>query len=214
MLIYSLATATPKTAHASGAILGEQHIANLRVLLTSTGVGEIVVLDFNGIETATSSYLKATALWLFNCGRLAASTTLTPSSDSQSATNVEAFAVFPVILKPSPEVEDGLDEIFGRRFLPCLVADEMDSEGIAAVHIVGELEETLKRTLNVLKKVGPTTAADLHQRSPDEQINPTAWNNRLAELYRLRLAKRTKQGRFLIYEAIAKHIEYGRRLRT
>jgi hypothetical protein len=212
VIVYALATAKPKVAYASGAILGKHHVSPLGQRLASASAGEIVVLDFAGIETATSSYLKSTALWLFNCGRLSA--TSTPTARREDKPGAEPFDVFPVILRPTPEVEDGLDEVFGRRFLPCLIADGLKSDGLVAVRMVGELEETLKRTLSFLQDAGATTAADLHQRNPDERINPTAWNNRLAELFRLRLAKRTKQGRFLIYEAITNHIDYGRRLRT
>lgn len=65
--------------------------------------------------------------------------------------------------------------------------------------IVGALDPTLERTVQEIVKRGEVSAGDLADL--DRAIGATAWSNRLAALYNLRLVRRSKDGRRLNYVA-------------
>ena len=65
--------------------------------------------------------------------------------------------------------------------------------------IIGALDPTLDRTVQEVVKRGEVAAGDLLDL--DRAIGPTAWSNRLALLYSLRLVRRKKDGRRLNYIA-------------
>ncbi len=65
--------------------------------------------------------------------------------------------------------------------------------------IIGALDPTLDRTVQEVVKRGEVAAGDLLD--VDRAIGPTAWSNRLASLYNLRLVRRKKDGRRLNYVA-------------
>jgi hypothetical protein len=49
-----------------GASTGQADLGSLATRVESAG-GPVVVLDFEGIEAANGSYLRATALWMLRC---------------------------------------------------------------------------------------------------------------------------------------------------
>jgi len=49
-----------------------------------------------------------------------------------------------------------------------------------------------------------TTAADMYERHQEATTNQTAWNNRLVQLVEMRIARRSREGRFWIYEPTVK----------
>lgn len=65
--------------------------------------------------------------------------------------------------------------------------------------ILGMLDPTLMRTVEEVVKRGEVVAGDLL--SIDHKIGATAWSNRLAALYSLRLVRRKKDGRRMNYVA-------------
>jgi hypothetical protein len=65
--------------------------------------------------------------------------------------------------------------------------------------LLGTIDSALKTTLGRVVEVGELTAGDLID--VDRSIGMTAWSNRLAALHELRLVRRRKDGRRLIYLA-------------
>src|SRR5437588_5228364 len=120
MLVYSLRAAGLPFSIAAGATLGQEHMKHLRARLggegRGPGVGRVVVLDYSGIDNATSSYVKATALWLLRCGQLAAGVGVDQPAGEPGGP--VALDVYPLVAGLSPDVADEIDEVFGGRKLP------------------------------------------------------------------------------------------------
>ena len=215
MVVYPLAAQSPDCGgHAVGASLGEAHLRALAEQLRSRailpGSGQLLILDYEGISTATASYLKATLLWLHLCGQLTR-TNAAGAFPMVDSAHPAACELFPLAAHVSPEVAIEVDEVFGGRTLPCLVAQKWNHKaGVQSARLLGKLEPTVRRTLDLLLQAGRASAADLHRvHGAQEGINLTAWNNRLVELFRLRLCRRGKQGKHWMYEPIAREVTYG-----
>jgi hypothetical protein len=179
----------------TGATLGQRHAAALRLMVLDQEEEQpVVLLDFEGIKFVSSSYIKSAVLGLIR--------------ESVIQGGVERYA-FPVVSNVASEWKDELDIVCRSEELVALELARASGDSLLKVRLHGEADATLLRTLDTLKKVGRGTAAQLAEAAPGESINLTAWNNRLAELFRLRLAQRVKEGRFLVYELVAKEIIYG-----
>jgi hypothetical protein len=182
----------------TGATIGQQHgdLVAAKLAGASKASDQVVaILDFEGIEFASASYLKAAVLDLARKERRH----LDPSE----------VWIFPVMHNLSDELREELSIVCRSERFPSLEVTKYSQKGLAAGRIYGEIDDTLKRSLQLLQSSAPTTAAELAGQSPDEKINVTAWNNRLAELFRLRLATRFKESRFWKYEPVIKEITYG-----
>lgn len=177
----------------TGATLARKHLDAIITRIPSRpdeGDHIILLLDFQGVEFVSASYLKGTAITLAK----------EHSSD---------IALFPVVHNLSVEMREELWVACEAERFPCLEVLRLTQEDLISGRMYGDIDNAFKRSLQLLEKTTPATAADLAERSKNEQINLTAWNNRLAELFRLRLATRTKEGRFWKYQPVIKEITYG-----
>jgi hypothetical protein len=212
VIIFNVRKALTGLAVASGAITGKLHADRVAVLfgeLDDDELGSRVVFDFEGIEMATASYLKASVLWAMTCGRMHAGIIDPEELRQLDATHFRPLSIFPLVAGANTEVETELQEIFGGRGLACVVANEWTPKSVLSGRVVGKLEPTGAKTLKAIKGLPEFTAYDLQDRFPKEGVNATAWNNRLVELYRLRLLRRRKQGKFWKYQPVADHLIYG-----
>lgn len=197
---------------ASGAITGKAHAEKIAAILADTfgdDPGTRVVFDFADIKLASASYIKATILWLTSCGRMHAGVIDPGELLSLENTQFGPFNVFPLVASANHEIEIELREVFGGRGLVCIMATEWTSDKVAIAKVVGSLEATASKTLKAINGLTEFTAYDLQDRFPNEAVNATAWNNRLAELYRLRLLRRRKEGKFWKYQPVADQLNYG-----
>lgn len=211
LLVHKL-NAGDKPIHAAGATLGQEHIRRLRERLQNKGekiAEQIVVVDFSGIKSATASYLKATIVWLIHCGRLSVSNGFNHSQAS-GPHDVVPFPIYPLAGGLTSEVRGELDDVLPAYRLPCLEMLRRSEEKILRAVLHGPLDEALADTLRVLTKSGAATASSLQDRYKDRGISTTGWNNRLADLYALRLAVRKKIGRQWLYEPVAAEVKNGR----
>jgi hypothetical protein len=98
---------------------------------------------------------------------------------------------FPILTKVPPNVVDDIEIVLKANggAIWCITRSEP--------RIVGALDPTLDRTVQEVVKRGEVSAGDLLDL--DRAIGPTAWSNRLAALYNLRLLRRSKDGRRLNY---------------
>jgi hypothetical protein len=179
-----LAKLTPRTDVLAGGAVGEKHCQQIEAALFKPSFDDaIVVLDFAHIKAVTPSYLKQTIRPLY-----------APSNGQTNA----AFPVYANLLDPT---EDDLHHFLLAHRLPGIVV-RSKGHTITFQHLIGWLEQTASETFSRLSLIKLGSATDLMENQRGSEIALTAWNNRLAELYRLRLANRMKSGRHWIYKPI------------
>lgn len=206
MIIYRLAVQGDGYPHRSGAIPGERHVAPLLEEIglgpRSDQPGEIVIVDMAGIETVTGSYLKATFLRLL---RRAGAPGSVLGESGAGGLGEGLLNIFPMVAGLSDEVRADLDDLLQLRKLCGLEVLETEGERVVRARLLGMREGAVVETLRIVVREGEATAARLLERYGGN-INVTGWNNRLADLHRLRLARRRKEGRFWVYTPIAEQV--------
>jgi hypothetical protein len=193
----------PGVPNALGATLGQDCIEKVLPGLEAATDDDIaLILDLTGIQAVNASFLKATAFWAFQCGQ--ASVKQQPrTSDERWA--VRPLRVFPAVTGCSGEVMSDVDDFFSGRQLPILHVDERTADRMIKGHLLGRLDPVLEKTLTGLVAAGEATAAELAATS-DDAITLNGWNNRLADLHLLRLARRRRRSKFWVYTPTTKHI--------
>ena len=207
------------TTSAAGTVIGEDHRQEILSLLSSVDLTTptIFLLDYEDVEHATSSYVKRTALWLFRCGGAFCGSMGGMGADELLGdlggivpvpTNV-----FPVVANLSEDVRSEIDEVFARRVLPILEALEFNRDEIPSARVLGQPELSVHDTLAAIAGLGSkeVTAKTLFGAMSKAGIGLTAWGNRLADLHRLRILDRRKQGKEWVYRPVASTFEYGRK---
>ena len=163
---------------------------------TDTGL----LLDLTRASGVNASFLKATVYWALQCGQAHVQQ---KERIERSAWAVRPLRLYPLITGCKGEVSEDVHEFFAGRKLPILHVVERNEAEIVRACVMGTLDPVLVRTLAALEARGEGTAADLAGRS-HEKITINGWNNRLADLHLLRLAKRRRDGKFWIYTPTAK----------
>lgn len=171
-----------------GESLGKKHYARIWELLSDIDSGEIVLLDFKGVNVVTGSWINAMIVPLH---RRAAQ----PEID-----------LFPVLCNASEDWIDDL-ELLAKWTHQCfLVADKCTLPPRRA-RLIGILDPGQRTTLDAVLSFGEVTGAELERQRPDENIRATAWNNRLKDLHEKRLLRRFKRGREQVYSSIVEVIK-------
>jgi hypothetical protein len=197
---------------ASGAHTGSKHADLIKNAIRCAEIPEsglVVGVDFSRVELVTASYIKATVLWLSMCGRLHAGALTPAEQKTLDWAAIEPLNVFPVVIGASEDVRGEIDEVFGRRGLPCVCVESRTKDAIIEAKVLGNVDPAIARTIHSLRGQSETTAEDLHANAPSEGVNITAWSNRLAELLRLRIARRERQGKTWLYQPLAQTLIYG-----
>jgi hypothetical protein len=177
----------PKTDVLAGAALGEKHGGEIESAIAAQSAGRdiIVLLDFREIKAVTSSYLKQTVRRLHGDGNSGASEP----------------RIFPLYCNLSPSPEDDVHHFLLAHHLPGVLV-RVKGNTATFERRLGWLEGAAQETLFRLSLINAGSAADVMATQGGSAIALTAWNNRLAELFRLRLATREKRGRHWIYKPI------------
>jgi hypothetical protein len=187
VLRISICKLSPPGRRLTGAAIGEGHAQQLRGLVNNDQPAEaaLVLLDFRGVESASASYLKR----LLNPFFAAAGS---PDGFSQD--------VFPVAVNvgSSDLKEDLEDYLCGKGRV--LIVGRLVNGRPEFECLLGCLDGAAAETFNELRELGETTAAELFERHEKRTTNQTAWNNRLAQLLELRIARRRREGRLWIYQ--------------
>jgi hypothetical protein len=170
-----------------GKTAGRKHYAKVCEILAQIRLGAVVFLDFEDVESVNGSWLEKAIGPLFRW-----------SAESQND-------FFPV-LSHFPERDLDELELVAEKNQQCFPVTVNTAEPICSIVLVGPLDHGLRITLQTLIELGKATGAELARHMPAEGIQPTAWNNRLKELYDKRLLLREKLGRRQIYFPIAKEI--------
>ncbi|MBI3468896.1 MAG: hypothetical protein HY000_38315 [Planctomycetes bacterium] len=177
-----------KTTQLQGETLGKRHYARVCELLSEVGQGEVVLLDFKGVDVVTGSWISAMIVPLY---RRAAD----PDID-----------LFPVLCNASADWLDDLALLAKWTHQCYLVADKCTSPPRRAT-LVGSLDPGQRTTLDAVIELGEVTGAELERQKPNENVRATAWNNRLKDLYEKRLLRRSKRGREQLYSPVVEAIE-------
>lgn len=161
----------------SGAISGRKLLS---VLIAATPSGEEptpAFLDFVGVEVATASFLREGVIGFRNYAR-------------QSLRNV-----YPAAANLPPAVAEEL-EFFVRSHGDVLWSCEIGPDGaVASARLIGDLDPAQRATFEAARTLGAITAPELAIRFAEQQIGPTAWNNRLSALALKGLLVERKQGK-------------------
>jgi hypothetical protein len=139
--------------------------------------GSLLVLDLAGVEVISASYFSA-ALW--------------------PLWSLNEPEVYPLLANvPANGVDDILLVLKDQNAAVWRASSSSASPRGPAPELLGMLEPPLQTTLRFVLEKGEATAADLLE--SDRTIGVTAWSNRLAALYQIRILRRRKDGRRLIY---------------
>ncbi|WP_434387423.1 hypothetical protein [Melittangium boletus] len=203
MLLYSLKNRWPNQTELFGATKGQEHFAPLLAELRDVSSGEVVIYDFTGIEHATASYVRATVLRLLKASYRAAEDAGTSATSGMDS---DVLDVFPLVAGLSADVAEELQTVLESQGIACFEATKWSAAGVVQGRVRGVLEGVLRDTLVRVAAARQVTASMLAEREPP---NVTGWNNRLAELYRMRLVKRVKDGRQWIYSAVCSEVIFG-----
>lgn len=166
---------------------GRKHFAEICGMLTEAVAEEVVILDFNQVESVNASWVNmAIAPFIRWC------------SESQND-------FFPVLARFPTKDFDEL-ELVAEKNQQCYAISEAVTVPLEKVILVGPLDPSLRNTLSELVTLGEVTGAELARTVTDASILPTAWNNRLKDLHTMRLLFRRKEGRQQIYSPLAKEV--------
>ena len=199
---------------AAGAALGSEHFEGICQKIPSAKLSSafetIVALDFDGIEDATPSYIKATVLALHQCGRLYAEE-LTHSEAVELENQVHSLNIVVCLLNASEPVQLCVHEVFSLRGLGILNGVSISDDRLERAVLLGRLDSKVEHTLLVTAPLPNFSAPELAVHVVSEQLSVNGWNNRLAELHRHRLIRRRAEGRTLRFFPVANEIfAYGK----
>jgi hypothetical protein len=171
--------------------LGKNVFAALVSSVRACTVARLFFLDFEGVQIATTSFLRESVLAFRNYAR-------------SSLPNL-----YPVVANMSPAVHEELLGFLAERgdvMVSCRYQDSDATESEA----VGFLDRKQSATLRAVVLAGESDAGELtRQFAETERIGATAWNNRLAYLAGKGLLIATSAGRTKRYRPIIAGLKYG-----
>ena len=166
---------------------GTKDFGRMCDVLSGVAPGELITLDFAGVEVATASWMSAMLLPLFRW-----------SADD----HIDLYFVLRNGLKA--EWLSDLKLVARYNEYGFLVSGPEAAPAKAV--LIGALDEAHQKTLAMVSELGEATGAELERRRPDQTIRATAWNNRLRKLYDQRLLRRTRRGREKVYTPVVRMV--------
>lgn len=170
-----------------GRLLGRTHFGKVCGMLADTPRGEVIYLDFGGVELMTGSWANEVIVPL-----------CTWAADPRND-------LFPVLRNLKQSWKDELELLAGWNQQCYLWAKgrEVDPKRSA---LIGPLDPAQRKTLEAVVQFKQVTGAELERTFPNEGVGATAWNNRLKDLYTKRLLTRVKRGREQVYSPLMDEI--------
>jgi hypothetical protein len=169
----------------AGRLAGKRAFLGAMEKLPELAEPTLVLMDFGGVDLATSSFLSEAVLPLRDHLRL------------------RRHPGYVVVANLNDEVREEIEEMLrrsGDALLTCITG----ADGrIANIHLVGKLDDKLNETFRLVGRKRETTAVQLHEefRTVDA-VGATAWNNRLAALAAKSLVVEILQGRTKKYRPV------------
>jgi hypothetical protein len=148
--------------------------------------GSTVMFDWSGVDLATASYFGSAVLPIIR---------MTMMGD------LDRYFVFVGL---NQTALDELKLVLEFNGLVVLLGDVDRSGNVRNLRVLGKLESPYAETLKVVQEVESASASVLHkqQHRTGTRIGKTGWVNRLSHLYSLRLLKKHKVGRELVFETV------------
>jgi hypothetical protein len=145
-----------------------------------------LLIDFDGIQVATASYLREAVFAL---------KTYLRTRDSK---------FYPVAANANTAVRDELAVIAEAKKEYLLVVELSPAGEVTNQAIIGQLDPKQATTFDRVKRLGRTTAGEMKDKfSAEEDVSaPTVWNNRLASLAAQGLILEHTQGRAKFYKPL------------
>lgn len=188
-----------------GATAGQGDVASLLAQVDVSSNGGVVIFDFDAVEVANASYLRATVLWLLHAGTLFVD--LEEGRVRAAPAGLAPLNVIPMVANIRGEVMDDLTTLLNSEGLPLLLVQGNERR---TARCLGRLDPALRETLAALTTLGSATATMLCEQFPQRPpIRPSAWSNRLSDLHRLRLVTRTREGRQWRYASPVEEVQVG-----
>ena len=169
----------------AGAIPGKAMLAKVITAVSRPEKPEPVLLNFEHVETVTSSFLRESLLGF---------------RDYCTKTQPD---LYPVVANANEVILDELEFLLnlnGDALLTC----ELTKQGkVKSSRIVGRLNEKQQLTLNAVLEAREADAATLESKYREsEQIQITGWNNRLSSLVTKGVLMEIKKGRGKVYRPV------------
>lgn len=141
-------------------------------------------LNFKGVETATSSFLRSGILaFRDHCVRM-------------------GLNLYPVLANLTGEIIDDLKVVLEPRGDAFVVCDLEDGR-VSSVRVIGSLDDKQRLTLEAVIAEGEADASSLKDKHGEtEKIGTTGWNNRLTSLAEKGLLMEVRRGRGKLYRPI------------
>jgi hypothetical protein len=163
----------------------KEDFALFEKLISGGPPGETIVWDWSGVKIATASYLAGTCIPLFK-------RTLSGELDK-----------FFVLSGLNENCAEELKLVLNAESLVMLVADRLKGAHLESARPLGKLDQSYLETFTAALRKRTVSATGLYKNSESgshSKIGKTAWINRLSNLNRFRLLRRTKVGREFVYE--------------
>jgi hypothetical protein len=169
-----------------GKIGGMRDFPKFMEAVSATPEGSTVVFDWSAIEIATASYFGSTVL---------------PLLRMSTAGGMDRYFLHVGL---NQNCLDELRLVVEFQNLVVLVGEAGRGDSIRDVRVVGKLEPAYSETLAAITASQTASAATLHKDQPSRgtKIGKTGWANRLSYLFRLRLVKKQRVGRELVFQPV------------
>jgi hypothetical protein len=166
---------------------GQRDFPKFMAAIEEMPEGSTVVLDWLGVEIATSSYFGSTFI---------------PVLRMAMAGDLNRYFIVGGLNRTCL---DELKLVLESQGLVTLLG-ELDKNGrIRSVQVLGEIDPAYAETLAAVQEAKGASASELHDRKSrphSVRIGRTGWINRLSNLHRLRLVRKRKMGREFVFEAV------------
>jgi len=144
-----------------------------------------VLLNFEWVEVATSSFLRESVLAF------------------RDAIRSRKSNYYPVVANPNRDVTEELEDLVSRKGGVLMACATKEGE-VVETSLIGQLDPKQRLTFDLVQQRRGADAGELMREHADtERVkSPTAWNNRLANLASLGLVAEISQGRSKRYKPI------------
>jgi len=170
----------------AGGVNGQAAFGRLLEAVPTPSIPTTVFLDFEGVEVATSSYLRESILAY------------------RELVRGRRSHIYPVVANANDVVSDELDELMRSRGDVLLVCDLDANDRVHDPRMIGDLDPKQKLTFDLVRQRGETDASELMRAYGEAEgtRHTTAWNNRLAALATRGLLVEISQGRAKRYRPL------------
>lgn len=176
----------------AGAAKGKSALGVMISRLPQADLPQLVVLDFDGIEIATGSFLREAVMAFRDYCR----------SHHPN--------LYPVIANANAEVIEELAMVLKATGQALVAGSYHGGDQVQEARIVGVLDEKQRVALDAVFEAGQGEASQLQKKySRKENISVTGWNNRLAALSSKGILMEFRSGRSKVYRPVVEGLVHG-----